>query len=43
VPIILVDKELKSIINGVLGNVAPTILHLMGLPKPAVMNLESLV
>jgi 2,3-bisphosphoglycerate-independent phosphoglycerate mutase len=43
VPIILVDKELKNIKNGVLGNVAPTILHLMGLPKPTAMNLDRLV
>lgn len=43
VPIILVDPKLKNIKNGVLGNVAPTILHLMGLPKPAAMNLDSLV
>jgi 2,3-bisphosphoglycerate-independent phosphoglycerate mutase len=43
VPIILVDKDLKNIKNGVLGNVAPTILKLMGIDKPTVMNLESLV
>jgi 2,3-bisphosphoglycerate-independent phosphoglycerate mutase len=30
VPIILVDKELKNINNGVLGDIAPTILELMG-------------
>lgn len=43
VPIILVDKTLREINGGVLGNVAPTILKLMGLPKPEAMNLESLV
>ncbi|MDX9789935.1 MAG: 2,3-bisphosphoglycerate-independent phosphoglycerate mutase [Candidatus Kapabacteria bacterium] len=43
VPIILVDKELKSIYNGVLGDIAPTILKLMGIPQPVVMTRESLV
>jgi 2,3-bisphosphoglycerate-independent phosphoglycerate mutase len=43
VPVILVDKELKSIKSGVLGDIAPTILHLMGIPKPAVMTRETLV
>ena len=43
VPIILVDKELKYIQNGVLGDIAPTILDLMGLEKPAVMTCHSLV
>ena len=43
VPIILVDKDLKNIKDGVLGHVAPTILKLMGVDKPNIMNLESLV
>ena len=43
VPVILVDNELKSIKSGVLGDIAPTILHLMGIPKPAVMTRETLV
>lgn len=43
VPIILVDKELKHIKDGILGDIAPTILSLMGIDKPAVMNRESLV
>jgi 2,3-bisphosphoglycerate-independent phosphoglycerate mutase len=43
VPVFLVDKELKSIKSGVLGDIAPTILHLMGIPKPAVMTRETLV
>jgi 2,3-bisphosphoglycerate-independent phosphoglycerate mutase len=33
VPIILVDKELKNN-NGVLGDIAPTILELMGIENP---------
>ncbi|MFM2213085.1 MAG: 2,3-bisphosphoglycerate-independent phosphoglycerate mutase, partial [Bacteroidota bacterium] len=43
VPIILVDPELKSIHNGVLGDLAPTILELMGIEKPAVMTGKSLL
>lgn len=43
VPIILVDKDLKAIHDGVLGDIAPTILHLMGIEKPEVMNRHSLI
>jgi 2,3-bisphosphoglycerate-independent phosphoglycerate mutase len=43
VPIILVDKELKSIKDGVLGDIAPTILDLMGVAKPDVMTQHSLL
>ncbi len=43
VPIILVDKELKTIHDGVLGDIAPTILDLMGIEKPKVMTQHSLL
>lgn len=43
VPIILVDKDLKNINDGVLGDIAPTILDLMGIEKPAVMTRHSLL
>ena len=43
VPIILVDKELKTIHDGVLGDIAPTILELMGVAKPEVMSRHSLL
>ncbi len=43
VPIILVDPELKQIHDGVLGDLAPTILALMGIEKPAVMTQHSLL
>ena len=43
VPIILVDKTIKKINNGVLGDIAPTILHLMQLTKPAEMTQNSLL
>ena len=43
VPLILVDKELKAIKDGILGDVAPTILKLMGIEKPAAMTQHSLI
>lgn len=43
VPLILVDPELKTIHNGVLGDLAPTILELMGIEKPEVMTGKSLL
>ena len=43
VPFILVDKELKEVHDGVLGDIAPTILELMGIEKPAVMTQNSLL
>ncbi len=43
VPIILIDKELKTIHDGVLGDIAPTILELMGVPKPEAMTRHSLL
>lgn len=43
VPIILVDKELKHVNDGVLGDIAPTILALMGVEKPEAMSRHSLL
>jgi len=43
VPLILVDPELKAIRNGVLGDIAPTILKLMGVPQPDQMTQKPLV
>jgi len=43
VPIILIDKELTSIKDGVLGDIAPTILKLIGVEKPEVMTQSSLI
>ena len=43
VPFILIDKEIKSIKNGILGDIAPTILKLMGVDQPKEMTQESLV
>jgi 2,3-bisphosphoglycerate-independent phosphoglycerate mutase len=43
VPVILIDKDLKNIKNGILGDIAPTILKLMGVKKPKEMTQESLI
>jgi len=43
VPLIVVDEEIKSVKDGILGDVAPTILKLMGIEQPAVMTRESLI
>jgi 2,3-bisphosphoglycerate-independent phosphoglycerate mutase len=43
VPIILVDPELKEINNGILGDIAPTILELMGVEQPKAMTQHSLL
>jgi 2,3-bisphosphoglycerate-independent phosphoglycerate mutase len=43
VPIVLIDKELKLINNGVLGDIAPTILELIGLEQPKEMTRKSLL
>lgn len=43
VPLILIDKELTSIKNGILGDIAPTIIKMMGIEKPKEMTQNSLV
>ena len=43
VPVILIDKELNNINDGVLGDIAPTILKLMGIEKPDAMTQHPLV
>ena len=43
VPIILIDHELTTIKDGVLGDIAPTILKLIGIEKPEVMTQNSLI
>jgi 2,3-bisphosphoglycerate-independent phosphoglycerate mutase len=42
-PVILIDKDLKNIKSGILGDIAPTILKLMGIKKPKEMTQESLI
>lgn len=43
VPIIMVDQKQIPIQNGVLGDIAPTILDLMGIEKPEAMTRHSLL
>jgi len=43
VPVILVDKDLKKIKSGILSDIAPTILKLMGIKQPKVMTQKPLV
>jgi len=43
VPLIVVDPDIKSVKNGILGDLAPTILKLMGIPQPDIMTQQSLV
>ena len=43
VPIIMVDNEQINVQDGVLGDLAPTILELMGIQKPEVMTGKSLL
>ncbi|WP_026935397.1 2,3-bisphosphoglycerate-independent phosphoglycerate mutase [Christiangramia echinicola] len=43
VPLILMDKDVKSIKDGKLGNIAPTILKLMGISQPDLMTEDPLI
>jgi len=43
VPVILVDKDIKYINSGILADVAPTVLHLLGVEQPTAMDRHSLV
>ncbi|MBO6605925.1 2,3-bisphosphoglycerate-independent phosphoglycerate mutase [Psychroserpens sp.] len=43
VPVILIDKDKLEIQSGILGDIAPTILKLMGIEQPESMTRSSLV
>ncbi|GAA3564404.1 2,3-bisphosphoglycerate-independent phosphoglycerate mutase [Snuella lapsa] len=43
VPVVLIDNELTQIKDGILGDMAPTILKLMGVEQPEAMTQHSLV
>ena len=43
VPLIMVDKDLTPVVNGVLGDIAPTILKLMSIDIPKAMTGNPLV
>lgn len=43
VPCILIDKDYKTVADGKLGDIAPTILKILGIPAPAIMTGNCLV
>ena len=43
VPIVVVSDRVKAVHNGILADVAPTVLRLMGLPQPEEMTGKALV
>jgi 2,3-bisphosphoglycerate-independent phosphoglycerate mutase len=43
VPLIVIDKDVKHVNSGILADVAPTILHLMGIAQPKEMTGKILV
>ena len=43
VPLILMDSEIRNIQDGKLGNIAPTILKLMGITQPDLMTEDPLI
>ena len=43
VPIVVVDDNIKAVNSGILANIAPTILKLMGIEKPEIMSEKSLI
>ncbi|MDT0556533.1 2,3-bisphosphoglycerate-independent phosphoglycerate mutase [Patiriisocius hiemis] len=43
VPVIVVDDKIKNVSNGILGDIAPTILKLMGIEQPEEMTQKSII
>jgi 2,3-bisphosphoglycerate-independent phosphoglycerate mutase len=43
VPLIVVDNDIKEVKSGVLGDIAPSILKMMGIEKPAAMTRHALI
>ncbi|MFA6713140.1 MAG: alkaline phosphatase family protein, partial [Bacteroidales bacterium] len=43
VQFIVVDDDVKNVDDGILADIAPTILKLMGIPKPEIMTGKSLI
>ena len=39
----LIDKEIKKVSDGILADIAPTILNLMNIDKPKLMTGKSLI
>jgi 2,3-bisphosphoglycerate-independent phosphoglycerate mutase len=43
VPLILIDEEIRKIKDGILGDIAPSILDIMNIKKPEEMTCKSLI
>ena len=43
VPVIIVDNDVVKISDGILGDIAPTVLDLMNIRKPKLMTGKSLI
>jgi 2,3-bisphosphoglycerate-independent phosphoglycerate mutase len=43
VPCILIDKDFKTIKDGKLGDIGPTVLKILGIPSPEIMTGNCLV
>ncbi|GER59824.1 2,3-bisphosphoglycerate-independent phosphoglycerate mutase [Patiriisocius marinus] len=43
VPVIIVDNDIKKVSDGVLGDIAPTILKILDIPQPEVMTQHSII
>ena len=43
VPVIVIDPDIKNVNDGILGDIAPTILEMMGIDKPEAMNRNSMI
>ncbi|MBX7051648.1 MAG: 2,3-bisphosphoglycerate-independent phosphoglycerate mutase [Flavobacteriales bacterium] len=43
VPVWVIDRDVKKVKNGILADVAPTVLQILGLSKPSDMNRTSII
>jgi 2,3-bisphosphoglycerate-independent phosphoglycerate mutase len=43
VPVIVVDKDIQKINNGILADIAPTVLKLLGVAQPEIMDRVAIV
>ena len=43
VPVIIVDKEIEKVDDGILADIAPTILNILNIEKPKLMTGKTLI